>query len=60
MNKDSGLGATSTDATQRGDAEAALRKGESLLQLVIDNLPASVVYVDAGLRFGFVNKLAET
>ncbi len=60
MNKVSDLGATSNDATQRGGAEAALRKEESLLRLVIDNLPASVVYVDAGLRFGFVNKMAET
>ena len=60
MNKVSDLGATSNDATQRRGAEAALRKEESLFHLVIDDMPAAIVYVDANQRYGFVNKMAET
>lgn len=45
--------------SKRREAEAALRTSEEQLQLVADNVPALISYVDRDKRYRFVNKAYE-
>ena len=47
------------DITDQKRTEEALRKSEEELQLLTDALPVLVAYIDADLRYRFINKLAE-
>jgi len=44
------------DISERKRMEQALRAGAAELRLIIDTLPAMIVYYDAGLRCRFANK----
>ena len=50
-----GLYVMMIDITARRDAEAALQRSERRLQMVADNIPALVTYVDREERYRFVN-----
>lgn len=50
-----GLFVMMSDITARRDAETALKQSERRLQLVADNIPALVTYVDREERYQFVN-----
>lgn len=50
---------TANDISARKQAEESLRESRDQLRLITDNLPALIIYVDAGERYGFVNKTAE-
>ncbi len=41
--------------TERKFIEDTLREREQMLRLITDNIPAQISYVDAGLRYRFVN-----
>ena len=44
------------DISERKRMEQGLRDGAAALRLIIDNVPAMIVYYDAGLRCRFANK----
>jgi len=53
---DGGFVSTYTDITDRKHAENALRESEAELHLLIDNVPAMVLYLDPSLYCSFANK----
>ncbi|HET7158997.1 MAG TPA: PAS domain S-box protein, partial [Burkholderiales bacterium] len=48
--------AAATDITERKQAEESLRESRALLQLVADEVPVMIAYVDAEQRYRFVNR----
>jgi PAS domain S-box-containing protein len=44
------------DATERNRLEAAVRRAQSRLRLIVDAVPAIIAYVDRRRRFVFVNR----
>ncbi|MDA1101026.1 MAG: PAS domain-containing protein [Proteobacteria bacterium] len=48
-----------SDVTARKRVEDALREREQQLRLITDNLPVSIVQIGGGLRYQFVNRMAE-
>ena len=55
-----GLGGIVTDVTERRHTERALQASERRLRLIIDNMPAMVLYVDREERYRFVNPTCES
>ena len=49
------INSTLVDITLRKQAEQALREQQYLLQTVTDHIPGLIAYVDASLRYRFVN-----
>lgn len=48
--------ALAQDTTARENAQAALRESESQMRTVADNLPVFIAYMDADMRYRFVNR----
>lgn len=48
------------DITKRKNAEAALNRTVSQMQLINDNIPAWIAYVDSNYKFQFANRFFET
>ncbi|MBW8003719.1 MAG: PAS domain S-box protein, partial [Planctomycetes bacterium] len=53
-----GTQGTAIDITERKKAEEGLRESRDQMRLVMDHIPAPVVFVDADLRYRLVNKAA--
>ena len=54
-----GLVGVAEEITERKGAERALRESRDQLRIITDNLPVLISYVDAELRFRFINNTAE-
>ncbi|MFI4881372.1 MAG: PAS domain S-box protein, partial [Phycisphaerales bacterium JB064] len=48
-----------TDITPRKEAEEALKRSEAKMRLMTDSLPVLISYVDADMRYGFINHTYE-
>ncbi len=54
-----GVLAISQDITERVKVEKALRDSEQQLRLIADAMPGLIAYIDASLRFQFINEVGE-